>query len=182
MRKIAFRLLVGVVLLLSTSALRVADAQEGMNTTLSQFGFVSTKPIVGKPCVIESTLIEADYLSSIPMLKKVGILNPDITQTYINMKPRLLESAFVLEMAPNVVRSVFDEDARVTACQSRQILSDVDDYGNDRKRLMFSYEFDSATYKKVNWDKFDPRKFRNIASGFKFEIWFMQETSEELGQ
>ena len=144
------------------------------------FGFTRVKSIPNKPCIVESVLKEDDFIEAIPKLQKVGILNPDITQTAINSKPHMMESAFTMQMAPVVTHDLFEKNEKVMTCQFRQVLSDVDDYGTERKRLMFSYKFDRATDSRVKWDTLKTTGFLRIAPGFKFEPWFMQAVNAEL--
>lgn len=176
------RVSVLVVVLLAPTVIAMAqdkDQDADKMSLFSQFGFTRVNSAPGKPCVVESTLSEDDFVKAIPTLQKVGILNPDITQTEINTKPHLLESAFTMEMAPLVTQDLFEKNDKVMTCQFRQILSDVDDYGTDRKRLIFSYKFDRATNNRVNWDNFKAMNFPKIAPAFKYEAWFLQSINEE---
>jgi hypothetical protein len=150
-----------------------------INAVFGTFGFTETKKISPNGCAVDSILDQTKYLNSVPLLQSLQMLNPDITQTVINVKPNLLMMTFAMEMAPTVTRDVFEQNDVVSLCQFRQHIDDVDDYGNEQRKLIFSYRFDRQTSKKVNWDKFEYQNFVKIAPGFKFELWFMQKVGSE---
>lgn len=132
------------------------------------FGFTSHRE-PGKACKVTATLNRAEFITGIPTLKTLGMLNPDyVTQTVINLEPTTLAMTFLFEQATALTQGTFQDDSTVTTCSFSYSILDTDDYGNDRKMLAFSYSFDRPTYSKVNWDKVDYLKFPKITQRFTF--------------
>ena len=182
MLKLCRLLIIGAALTSPALNAIAQDLDADVLTAFSAFGYTHIKPTPGKPCVVETVLSEDDFIKAIPALQKIGILNPDLTQTAINTKPHMIESAFTLQTAPVATRDLFEKNEKIITCQFRQMLTDTDDYGADRKRLMFSYKFDRATNNRVKWDNLKTANFPKIAPEFKFELWFMQAINGEAGQ
>ena len=109
----------------------------------------------------------------------MGMLNPDITQTKINSEPNMLSMAFALQMLPVATKEVYESNKEVDRCEFSQSLSSIDDYGNDKKITMLTYQFTRALYKKINWDNIQAQSMMKIAPKFhmspEFGIILMKE-------
>lgn len=147
-----------------------------------QFGLKVRREIAGTKCSVDSDLDASTFISSIPMLQGIGLLNRDVTQTQINTEPTRLELAFSIQMAPLIIQPTFERQPQPSNCVFRQFLDDADDLGNDRRRLLFSYAFSNALSGKVNWDKFQALNITKIAPRFRVEPWAMQTFMEESSQ
>ncbi len=95
--------------------------------------------------------------------------------------PRSITFAFGIQMAPAIVQAVYDGNADVNSCAFNQFIDGVDDYGNTKRTMMFSFHFTRALFKKVNWDGFEAQNLPKIAPQFRFGSAFMQAVEEERG-
>lgn len=109
----------------------------------------------------------------------MGMLNPDITQTRINSEPNMLSMAFALQMLPVATKEVYENNKEVDRCEFLQSLSSIDDYGNDKKITVLTYQFTRALYKRINWDNVQAQSMMKIAPKFhmspEFGIILMKE-------
>lgn len=149
------------------------------NTLFSSFGYHSTPSVDSKSCNMKIVLKKSDLIDKVPVLQKLGILNPDITQTRINQQPNLIAMTFAVSMAPVVTKELYDSQQGVDKCHFVQFLDDVDDYGHDEQIEMFSYNFNRKLHKRVNWDNFDSKNLMKIAPGFHFSPEFTARAAGE---
>jgi hypothetical protein len=150
-----------------------------VNAVFGRYGFSITPHATGSSCSVTMTLAEKTFVDSIPELKQIGLLNNELTQTAINSKPNMISMAFVIEMLPVATREVYDSNKNVDICEFSQSLLAVDDYGNDKKIPMLTYEFSRSLYKKVNWDKFQAQNLMKIAPKFHSAPEFAQVLLKE---
>lgn len=152
-----------------------------VNSVFGRFGYRLEEKSSGKLCQAKLQLDEKAFLESIPSLKQLQMLNPDITQTQINAEPTVLSMAFSVEMAPVSIKEVYDENLSADRCFFKQTLNTVDDYRNDEKEWLFSFWFTRELYMKVNWGKFQPANLAEIAANFKFNPAMMIKANNERG-
>ncbi len=138
--------------------------------------------ITAKTCLVTTSLDEQDFLGSIPKLKDAGLMNPDLSQTAINMIPDGLSMAFLVEMSALIVKQTYATHSDIKDCSFKQVIKTVDEYGNVKDRPAFYFGFNRATYQKVNWDKFDTKNLPKIASHFHIDPGFAAAVEKEAGQ
>jgi hypothetical protein len=119
-----------------------------VNAVFGRYGFSITPHVTGSSCSVTMTLAEKTFVDSIPELKQIGLLNNELTQTAINSKPNMISMAFVIETLPVATREVYDSNKNVDICEFSQSLLAVDDYGNDKKIPMLTYEFSSLSTRR----------------------------------
>lgn len=112
-----------------------------VNSVFGRFGYKLDAKLGTKSCQIDLQLDEKAFLESIPALKQLQLLNPDITQTKIHTEPTVLSMAFSIEMAQVSIKDVYDENPSADRCFFKQTLNTVDDYGNDEKEWLYSFGF-----------------------------------------
>jgi len=62
----------------------------------------------GEGCNISISLDQGKFISSVPSLKMLGMLNAEfVTQTRVNLQPTVLAITFAMEMAPATIKDVF---------------------------------------------------------------------------
>ena len=165
-------LVVAAIVVVAASWSMPAFSQEkdeaSVNSVFGRFGF-TTQREADKGCATVMTLDRKTFIDSMPQLKAMDILNPEyVTQTRINMEPMALAMAFALEMAPTVVKELYDGEKTSDKCSFRQVVIIQDDFGNDKTETLFQFGFTRAVYSKVNWDKFQTQNLSKIASKFTF--------------
>jgi hypothetical protein len=128
--------------------------------------------VTASSCSVELTLNQKTFIENIDDLKQMHLMNREIAQTMINSKPDFLSMAFVFQMLPVATKEIYDENKNVDRCQFSQSLSSTDDYGNDKKILMLTYEFTRALFKKINWDNFRAQSMMKVAPKFHINSEF----------
>ena len=115
-----------------------------VNSLFGRFGFSSSPHVTASSCSVEMGLNQKTFIENLPQLQQIGMINPDITQTKINSEPNMLSMAFALQMLPVATKEIYENNKTVDRCQFSQSLSSTDDYGNDKKTTMLTYEFNRA--------------------------------------
>jgi hypothetical protein len=162
------RILILIAVACGTQATLIAHAEEAVsvNDVFGRFGY-TTERVPGQSCVVKMMIDRKKFIGAVPELKAMDLLNPEyVTQTRMNVEPTALAMAFSLQMAPAVVKDVYDEDAKADRCKFVQAITTEDDYGNDKVGTLFTFEFTRAIYKKVNWDKFLSQNLPKVAIKF----------------
>lgn len=104
-------------------------------------------------------------IDNFPMIQKLGLMNPDITQTQINMAPDAWASVFMQELAADLVHPFYQgTDAQNTAWYGA--LKAPDDYGHLQDHTVFTFRFTRALDAKIDWDHFEDANLSKIAPGF----------------
>ena len=121
----------------------------------------------GPTCAVTMDLDEGEFIQAIPSLVAIGLLNGEMaTQTRINVQPTLLSFTYMLEVAPETIKSTFDDDPKAQDCKFTQYLTSTDDLGNTQRKMVVSFNFNRALYLKVNWPKFEYIKLPKVAPNF----------------
>jgi hypothetical protein len=135
--------------------------------------------VTASSCNVEMGLNQKTFIENLPQLQQIGLLNRDITQTQINSEPNMLSMAFAIQMLPVATKEIYENNKKVDRCEFSQSLSSIDDYGNDKKIKVLTYEFTRALYKKINWDNIPTQGMMKIAPKFhmspEFGIILMKE-------
>jgi hypothetical protein len=150
-----------------------------VNDVFGRYGFSSAPHVTSSVCNVEMGLNQQKFLDNIGELQKLGVLNPDLTQTTINLKPNSLSLAFALQSIPVATKEVYDNNKDADRCEFSQSMVIVDEYGNNKKLLMFSYHFTRAIYQKINWDNFLSQNMLKVAPKFHFSSEFQSVVVKE---
>lgn len=116
-------------------------------------------------------------IDNFPLLQKLGMMNPDITQTQINMMPSALSSVFLEEITATLIHPLYQStDAQETSWIGGLIVADA--YGHMKSHAVFTFRFTRALDGKVNWDNFNDANLPKIAPGYTLTPWGGQVFSE----
>lgn len=105
-------------------------------------------------------------VKEIPALKDAGFLNPDITQTQINTAPNMICSVYVLEAVVAIIHPLYESSQKLNKSHWSVALKLPDDYGNIQDQVMYTFDFNRALDKKINWDNFQTFNLYKVAPNF----------------
>lgn len=88
------------------------------------------------------------FLTKIPDLQKLGIINPDITQTYINGNRSYLAGGAALNFSIPILSYLY-ESSEINRLNVNIYINAPDDYGNVSKHLCASFDFSRVLTKKL---------------------------------
>jgi len=120
-----------------------------------------------KPVTVEMVCDEQQVIQSLPVLQKMGMMNPDITQTMANMYPEKVVLGYMVQITPAAV-SVFYKDHHVNMSKWATGIVVPDLYGHPSARVISSFRFDRKTFNRIEWDAFPPQNFPSVAPGFQY--------------
>jgi hypothetical protein len=90
-----------------------------------------------------------------------------------------MEFAWTLNVSSMLLKQDYDKNPKIDRCRFDSHASVPDDFGNVVDHVLFSYDFDRALFKKINWDKRETRNLIKVAPHFKMSDWFMIQASKE---
>ena len=76
-------------------------------------------------------------------------------------------------------RAAFDDNTDVDKCSFEEILTTLDDYGNDKEVRTLSYNFTRSLFSKIIWAQFPDQNMMKVAPGFRFTPEFQSMVSSE---
>jgi hypothetical protein len=127
---------------------------------------------------VDINIDQEKVINSIPDLKKIGIINPDITQTDINLNKIEIAGSTALNATTAIVMSIY-QTTKLDNLQFKGYLLSPDNYGNNQKHLIFSFGFDKKTADKVNWENISLEGFAKISKNFHFSNWYAANVEEQ---
>ena len=155
------------------------DQYKEMNQTIG-IDLESTKS--SNNVKVTQTIHEEKLTEIVKWLQGVGIMNPDITQTGINLTPISLCSVVSTNIATTTLMEVYKNDQKIDALHFVAKMSRPDEYGNDQVNELFSFDFTRSTFNKVNWDKMQPVNLPKVAKNFHYSQWLNRSMRQEVGR
>lgn len=156
-----------------------APSADDVVAAFGRFGYSEKREISAGSCKVFMTLDQRKFLESVPVLQKLGILNSELSQASINLKPMTLSMAFAVQLSPIATHNVYQTDASVDQCSFIQLISYTDDYGHTKTDPAYSYKFTRSLDRRINWKQFQSQNMAKVAIGFKFSPKFQQQVSSE---
>ena len=126
-----------------------------------------------KTGAITRVQVECDQqkvINNFPVLQRIGLMNPDITQTQLNLMPSMFASIFLQEITASLIHPLYrDTPAQESVWSGDLIVADT--YGHMRRATVFTFRFNRPLDGKVNWDNFNDANLSKIAPGFALTPW-----------
>jgi hypothetical protein len=149
----------------------MAYDEESLSRVFEKIGCEQTLA-KGKRAILTISCDEAKVIANIPELQAIGLLNPDLTQGYINTHHLSLTGNTAMTAAEMALMVSYQENPTLDELRVEVTIGATDDYGNSAPHPAFSFGFDRATYARINWDNFDRRKLPNVSKRFVFSPWY----------
>lgn len=156
----------------------LANSQSGMDSiyNYTQEEFNSSLMVMGvsykqEKDQVEILIDEQKALKAIPAMQAMGAMNPDISQTDINLNEELYTGEIGAFNAPAIIAYIYKK-TNANNLLFKIYLIAADDYGNNQKHLIYSFNFFRSLYNKINWDNFGPENLIKVAPNFKTSSWF----------
>lgn len=127
---------------------------------------------------IDIYMNENKLLQKIPEMQALGALNPEITQTQINLAPTMLTAISGLYFTTAIIPYIY-KTTKVDQMHFKLYLITQNDYGNDETHLYVSFNFNRTLYAKINWDNFQISNLVKIAPHFKYSEWYFHKIKGE---
>lgn len=163
-------ILMGVLLFFIWN-LSFADSDSPVDNTFESFGYTYTL----NKNQVEIDIDRDKVLSSIPELQASGAINPELTQTGINLNKDLISTSVSIFFTCAIVPEIY-KNTNLDEVHFRAYLMSPDDYGNNKKHLIYSFNFNRKLNEKINWDNMTANSFMKVAPGFRFSEWYDQAT------
>lgn len=122
------------------------------------------------PRKIEVLIDQATALQAIPLLQKGGMLNPDLTQTFINVHPNAVTLVLATTMTALELNDAYT-NSNIDQAEVEGIMLKVDDFGHKQRVPLFSFWFDRSIFSKIDWNNFEPGNIAKVSRHFQYSEW-----------
>lgn len=144
---------------------------------LKNFGCSMNTAKSGSITRVQVECDQQKIIDNFPALQKMGMMNPDITQTQINMMPSALAAVFLQEVTATLIHPLYQSTpAQETEWSSSLVVADA--YGNAKSHTVFTFHFNRAIDSRVNWDNFNDANLPKIAPNYVLTPWGNQVFSD----
>lgn len=171
------------VLIFVMVASGLAVAQDiGLNAfmgNMGSFGALMNFNQNSKPAVLTEIFDVQKMTKLIPTFQSMGLMNPDISQTAMNIMPVTLNGVVAVEMTSSTTLVIYQKTP-IDLLHINAFMRIVDDYGRQKDVPIFSCRFTRALYKKIDWNHFNSASFPKVAASFKYSPWYMMKVRSEM--
>ncbi|QOF94198.1 hypothetical protein IFJ82_09560 [Novacetimonas hansenii] len=143
------------------------------------WGVSSTVSVQNGICTINTRIDQPTFSAHVQDMVDKGIFSKRVSPTMGNTAPHYLMNIFEAEVAPSMVKALFDEEGSPGKCHFVWGYVNPDDYGNDKYFKMEDFYFLKSTYQKVNWDRFNINNLLKIANNFNSDPSFSSLVNQE---
>lgn len=140
-------------------------------TTMTELvgGGVETGTTNGQ-CVVSITVDRGKVNRDFQKLQTIGLLNPDISQTFINTH----QNPAALAMATQLTVMAIISKYRTTAMDKCAFVASfliTDEYGQEKKQVLFGFGFDRKLFNKINWENFENSNLPKVSYQYQMSSW-----------
>ena len=134
------------------------------------FGCTVDSTPVGVVTRVNVTCDRQKVIEAMPMLQRIGLMNPDLTQTQLNAMPNTVATGFLLQDVGAMINPMYrGTSAQETAWDAA--LTVPDDYGHLQRKTVFSFHFTRALNNRIDWNNFEIANLAKVAPHFWFSPW-----------
>lgn len=170
------KFLVATMIAVWASILGTAQADTSFNGIVAGakvLGCVARTQTAGTATRVQVECDQQKVIDNFPILQKMGLMNPDITQTQLNMMPSALAAVFLAEFTASLIHPLYQSTAAQETMWSGQLVV-ADAYGNPKAHTVFNFRFTRSIDARVNWPNFNSANLSMIAPGYALTPWGAQ--------
>ncbi|BCZ76067.1 hypothetical protein [Komagataeibacter phage phiKX1] len=151
----------------------------GNGTNFSVWGFSATVSNANGVCSVNAKIDQPTFAGQVQDMIDKGIFSKKVSPTMGNSAPHYLMDVFEIEVAPVIVKSLFDESGSPDKCHFSWWYVNPDDYGNDKYYKIEDFYFLKSTYQKINWERFNVTNLHKVATNFNPDPNFTSIVNQE---
>lgn len=175
------RMVIAGCLVAAVTGARAEDEDKAkmMASLLETMGLKQTVSTSGSLCKVVTDADQAEIVKAVPVLQKLDLLNQDMSKGDLMRAPTKTTFAMALQLAPVQIKTLYDTNSSVDKCSFVHNIISQDDYGNSKKDVLFSYQFDRSTYNRINWDNFKSQNLVKVSKNFNLNPAVMARVNDE---
>lgn len=143
------------------------------------WGLSSTVSNQNGVCTVNAKIDQPTFAAHVQDMVDKDVFSKRVSPTMGNTAPHYLMNVFEAEVAPSMVKILFDETGSPEKCHFVWGYVNPDDYGNDKYFKMEDFYFLKSTYQKVNWERFNINNLTKIANNFNPDPAFSSLVNQE---
>ncbi len=176
------RKLVAVFLIILFSGVARAEDEEpdwskGLEGYLSMVGGKVDVASEKSPTKVTVTIDQDKVLENWKFFQKVGMLNEDFDQAYINTHKNLVTMVISISGLMAAIIAEY-KTTKIDKANFYANLRVIDVYGQEQTQLLYSFAFDRALFNKINWMNFQAVNLMKVAPSFAYSPWLKANVSE----
>lgn len=149
----------------------ISDKNNALNQQIEQ-DFNSSFDFDNKNKTLEIYSAGNAILENIEEYKISGIINPEITQTFLNVYSISTVSYIAIYATSYVLKDVYSIYNDLDKLAVKVYLLWNDKYGIPQKHLICKFNFDKQLHEKINWNSFHPKDLETISKNFQYSAWY----------
>jgi len=124
-------------------------------------------------CGVSITVDRGKVNRDFQKLQMIGLLNPDISQTFINTHQNPAGFAMATQFA---VMAIINEyrTTIIDKCAFVASFLITDEYGQEKKQSLFGFGFDRKLFNKINWDNFENSSLPKVSYQYQLSSWALE--------
>jgi hypothetical protein len=147
---------------------------------LDDYGFTTKQSLDAKPCTFRLTLDQTRFNEIMPKLLKQGMIGQGQSLEFANQHLTGMETTWSLTMVSLLVAQTYRTNLNIDRCAFEGRFLVPDDYGNAQDRLVYSFDFDRALFKRIDWTRMELRKLPTVAKHFQYSDWAVRTVGKEI--
>lgn len=146
------------------------DYAQAMTTMTELLGGGVESETKNGQCVVSVTVDRGKVNRDFQKLQTIGLLNPDISQTFINTHQNPAALAMATQLAVMAIITEY-RTTNMDKCAFVASFLITDEYGQVKKQSLFGFGFDRKLFNKINWDNFENANLPKVSYQYQSSTW-----------
>jgi len=142
------------------------ESEDTAYKTITQIVTVTPSDPKSDDCMVNATADFAKYVDQVAIFRE-AFLNKEFSVDFYNQRRRQVFAYIVLKRAAELITEGLYHEQTRPECQFSMTIAYADKFGQERKFQALTWRFNAEQAAKVNWEKFDPRDFADVALDYE---------------
>ena len=162
----------------SVSAMAQESSDDNPYKSIAETMTITPPDAKADDCAVRATIDFAKYAERLPIFRE-AFMNRDYSIDFYGQRRKQVLVFTVLKHAAEMMTESLYQNRNQPECRFSVTISYADKYGQDRTFEALTWRFNAETAAKVNWQKFNPRNFADIALDYKISDQATKWVSDE---
>jgi hypothetical protein len=157
--------------LICLSGVSLADHPVMTDEILQTYGFSTVQSLEANPCAFKLTLDQTRFNEIMPRLIEKGMLGNGESLQAANQHFTGMEIVWSVSMMSALVQQTYRLNPKTDRCTFEGRFLVPDNYGHAQDKPGYTFDFDRALYKRIDWDRMEARNLMKVAHRFHISDW-----------
>jgi hypothetical protein len=165
--------------LICLSRISLADTPVMTDEILKTYGFSNVQSLEASPCALKLTLDQTTFNEIMPLLMEKGMLGNGESLQAANQHFTGMEIVWSVSMMSALVQQTYRLNPKTDRCTFEGRFLVPDKYGHAQDKPAYTFDFDRALYKRIDWDRMEARNLMKVSKSFHISDWVSLEMNKE---